>query len=188
MNKYQIAADSIKNNVSALDVAKALGLEIRHGRCKCPIHGGNDYNCRLYPGNRGYVCWVCKSGGDVIKFVQESQGLGFKAAISWLDSTFHLGLELDSPIDPAKQRAAEIALQRRKREHELQEWKKQMRFNLALLADRITERLEEIRDEHRPRTYGNWDEEFYMAVRLLPEALAFTEECETECIEGRRPE
>lgn len=115
--------------------------------------------------------------------MQESQSLGFKAAISWIDSTFHLDLELDSPIDPAKQRAAEIALQRRKKQHELEEWKKRMQFDLALLADRMTERLEELRDEHRPRTYGNWDDEFYMAVRLLPEARAFTEECEINCIE-----
>lgn len=188
MSILAVAAQTVKDSVSAQDVGTVLGLHIRNGRCQCPLHGGKDYNCVLYKGNRGYYCHVCKAGGDVISFVREYNKMSFKEAVAWLDSTFHLGLELDSPIDPAKQRAAEIALQRRKREHELQEWKKQMRFNLALLADRITERLEEIRDEHRPRTYGNWDEEFYMAVRLLPEALAFTEECETECIEGRRPE
>ena len=186
MNNLTIAVQTIKDSVSALDVGEALGLEIRHGRCRCPIHGGSDFNCVLYKGDRGYYCHVCKSGGDVISFVREYNKTSFKESIAWIDGTFSLGLNINSPVDPSKQKAAEMAIQRRKRARELQEWKEKMQFDMALVADRITEKLEEVRDEHRPRTYGNWDEEFYMAVRLLPEAREFTEKCELECIKERK--
>lgn len=185
MSRLSIAAQTIKDSVSAYDVGQVLGLEIRNGRCKCPIHGGKDYNCVLYKGNRGYYCHVCKAGGDIIGFVQEYHGYSFKEAVAWFDDTFRLGLELGKPIDPEKQRAAEIALQRRKERHELEEWKRRRRFDLMLIADRIVERLEETRDTYRPRTYGTWDERFYMAVRTLPEAREFLEACEIQCTQDK---
>lgn len=182
MSRLSVAAQVIKDSVSARDVGDMLGLEIRNGRCKCPIHGGNDYNCVLYKGNRGYYCHVCKAGGDVISFVQKYYDTSFKDAIAWLDDAFHLGLALDKPIDPAKQKEAEIALQRRKRTREFEAWKERMTFDLMLISDRIVERLEEVRDKDRPRTYGAWNERFCTAVRLLPEAKAFADECETQCV------
>jgi len=181
MSRLTVAAQTIKDSVSAQDIGAALGLEIRNGRCKCPIHGGSDYNCVLYKGNRGYYCHVCKSGGDVVQFVREYNQMSFKDAVAWIDSTFNLGLNLDKPIDPEKQRTAEIALQRRKERHQFLEWKYRMQFDLELIADRIVERLEDERDTHRPRTYGAWDETFCTAVRMLPEARAFEEECEMNC-------
>ena len=57
-----------------------------------------------------------------------------------------------------------------------------MRFDLALAADMIVERLEDIRDEKRPRTYGDWDEDFCNAVVLLPEARQFAEDCMMNCM------
>jgi len=184
LSRLSVAADTIKNNVSALDVAEALGLDVdRHGRCACPFHNGKDRNLKLFPGNRGYTCFVCHHSGDVISFVREYNGMLFKDAIAWFDRTFNLGLNLDQKIDPAEQIRAEMALQRRRERHELLEWKKQMQFKLALLADRMVEKLEEERDEYRPRTYGAWDERFVTAVKLLPEARRFAEECEINCTE-----
>ena len=187
MSRLSIAAQTIKDSVSALEVGHALGLDIdRHGRCPCPFHAGKDRNMKLFPGNRGYSCFVCHDSGDVIKFVMQYNNLLFSEAVAWFDSMFNLGLNLHRRIDPAEQRRAEMALQRRRERHELEEWKKQRMFDLALIADRIVERLEDVRDEHRPRTYGAWDKEFYMAVRLLPEARRFAEDCEMECIEVKK--
>ena len=185
MSKLTIAAQTIKDTVSAMDVGNAIGLEIRHGRCQCPFHGGKDFNCVLYGGRRGWYCHVCKQGGDVLSFAQQYYNMSFKDCVAWFCTTFRLPLDIDGDIDPQKQREAEIALQRRKRARELQEWKDRMMFGLSLFADRITERLEKERDIHRPRTYGAWDEEFCMAVRTLPEARAFTDECETDCMKEK---
>lgn len=184
-DRYAIAAQTIKDNISALDVGEAMGLEIRHGRCQCPIHGGTDFNCVLYRGNRGYYCHVCKSGGDVLSFAQRYYSFGFKDCIRWYNDTFHLGLDLQSSISPEEKRRAEIALKMRKRAIEHEEWTKRMLFNLALTAEDIVRRLENVRDEKRPRTYGEWDEEFCTAVELLPDARRFADDCMMDCMEVR---
>ena len=185
MNNYTIAVDKIKTSISALDVGEALGLEIRHGRCQCPIHGGPDFNCVLYKGDRGYHCHVCKSGGDVIKFVQEYHKTSFKDTVSWFNEAFHLGMDLDSKIDPAEAKRAEMARKMRKEACELEAWKERMRFDLFLAADRILEMLEEQRDLNAPKTANEtWDPKFCEAIRVLPAARRFTENCLIACTKG----
>ena len=183
-----IAAQTIKDRVSALDVGHAMGLEIRHGRCRCPIHGGMNYNCALYPGDRGYKCFSCGSAGDVISLVRNvNTGMSFPEAIAWFDDTFHLGLELGKPIDPEKQRRAEMALQRRKRAREYQVWLERMKFDMELTAVAILRQLEKTRDENVPKTADEeWNEKFCTAVRLIPEAERLCEECNMMCTEGKR--
>lgn len=187
MNNLTIASQTIKDTISALDVGQAIGLEIRHGRCKCPIHGGNDFNCVLYQGNRGYYCHVCKSGGDVISFAQQYYKLSFKDCIAWFNDTFHLGLDLVSTITPEKRRQAEKALQMRKRAIEFQQWKERLRFDLALTADEIVRKLEEQRDRNVPATVGEaWNDLFCEAVELLPEARRFADDCMMYCMKERK--
>lgn len=177
MNNLTIAAQTIKDSVSAVDVARAMGWEIRHGRCKCPIHGGQDYNCRLYPGDRGYVCWVCKSGGDVIRLVRESQGVGFRDAVAWFNDTFSLGMDIDSQMDPDALKKAQMQQEERKRERELTEKIERLRFDLYLAVDAVLTDLEEIRDETVPvSAYGNWDDRFAFAVKMIPEAKRLAED------------
>lgn len=185
MNKLTLAAQTIKDSVSALDAGHALGLEIRHGRCQCPIHGGTDFNCVLYKGNRGYYCHVCKSGGDVISFVQQYYRMQFPDSIRWFNDTFHLGMDIDSPMSPEAVKQAEFAQRKRVREREFREWKERMQFDLALTAEDIVRRLDELRDAHRPKTYGAWDPEFVRAVGLLPEARRFAEDCMMNCMKEK---
>lgn len=187
MTKYQLAVDIIKSNVSALDVADAFGWEVKHGRCRCPIHNGEGLNCRLYPGDRGYMCWVCKSAGDVIKLVREYQQCSFKDAVCWFNDTFHLGIDLDRKMDLEEQRRAEIALQARKEAREYEEWKSRMRFDLYLAVDRLVEMLEEQRDRNAPKTADEeWNPLFCQAVRLLPSARRFLDRCYADCMKEKR--
>ena len=183
--KYQLAVDAIKNNISAVDVGRKIGLNIdRHGRCSCPFHNGKDRNMKLFDGNRGYSCFVCHQSGDVIQFIRHYYNLSFKECISWFNEEYGLNLDLDAgmKMDPEKQRQAENALQRRKNAIELQAWKERMMFDLSLLVDRIIERLEDIRDEKRPKTYGEWDPEFCAAVAALPEARRLYDDIMMECM------
>lgn len=183
-NRYAIAAQTIKDTVSALDVGHALGWDIRHGRCKCPLHNGDGYNMKLYPGDRGYMCWVCKSAGDVISLVRNYYSdMSYKQCLQWFNDTFQLGLNLETKVSPSEQRKAEIALKMRKNAIEHDAWVKRMSFNLSLTVSDIVRRLEDIRDEKRPRTYGEWDEDFCKAIELLPEARALEEECIINCTE-----
>lgn len=186
LNKYDMAVQTIKGSVSALDVAEALGLEVRHGRCQCPIHGGQDFNCVLYKGSRGYYCHVCKDGGDVIKFVREYYGMTFKDAVAWFRDIFNLPLDLEGKIDPEKQRQAEIAIKMRKRAIAIREWKERTQFGLFLMADEILRRLEDQRDRNVPTKADEpWNKEFAEAVRLIPTARRFAEECYARCMKEK---
>lgn len=185
MNPVMMAVDVIKQNVSAQDVARMLGWEIRNGRCKCPIHGGHDFNCRVYAGDRGFYCHVCKTGGDVIKLVQQYHELSFKDSVSWINDAFHLGLDLDRKIDPDEARRAEMAQRMRKNAIEFSEWKSRTQLRLAMDADRILEGLEEQRDRNAPKTPDEpWNDAFCTAVRLIPVAKRFAENCMAGCLKG----
>ena len=184
MNNLTIAAQTIKDTISALDVGHAIGLNIdKHGRCSCPFHNGKDRNMKLFPGNRGYSCFVCHQGGDVISFVQQYYNMSFKDSIAWFNDTFSMGLDISGKIDAKKQEAAKNAILMRKRAYELEEWRERMQFNIAIMADRIVDRLEKIRDEKRPRRFGEeWNEDFCTAVVILPDARRFADDCMMDCI------
>lgn len=183
MYNIALAVEKIKASVSAQDVGEMLGLEIRHGRCRCPIHGGNDFNCVLYKGDRGYYCHVCKSGGDVIKFVQEYHKTSFKDTVAWINEAFNLGLDLERKIDQAEAKRAENAIRMRKNAIELAAWKDRMRFDLFLLADKLLEMLEEQRDLNVPKTPDEpWNQKFCEAIRMIPAARRFAESCLMDCI------
>lgn len=186
MNNLTIAAQAIKDTISAMDVGQAIGLEIRHGRCQCPFHGGKDFNCVLYKGNRGWYCHVCKAGGDVISFAQQYYKMTFKDCVSWFNDTFRMGLDISGNISPEKKKQAENALLMRKRAIELQEWKDRMQFNLALTAMDLVDKCEKVRDDRRPRTYGDWDPGFCDAVIILPDARQFAEDCMMDCIKENK--
>ena len=185
MTNLSMAVQTIRDTISAQDVGNALGLEIRRGRCKCPIHNGGDFNCVLYRGNRGFYCHTCKTGGDVIRLVELVNQIQFKDAVAWVNQTFSMGLDLESKLSPEEERRAKNALKMRKRAIEHKEWVARFQFDLALTADDIVRRLEEIRDEKRPRTYGEWDEGFCKAVELLPQARRFADDCMMNCMEVR---
>ena len=190
MTNLAMAAQTIKDSISALDVGKAIGLDIdRHGRCPCPFHNGKDRNLKLFDGSRGYSCFVCHDGGDVIKFVRQYYSMSFKDAVAWFNDTFHLGLELERKMNPDEIRRAEIALQARKRAIEDREWKEKMQFDLALAADQIVQRLEEERDKNVPHTADEpWNDDFAGAIRVLPEARRFADDCMMNCTERKEDE
>lgn len=184
MNRIDIAVQTIKDTISAQDVGQAIGLEIRHGRCQCPMHGGHDFNCVLYKGNRGFYCHVCKQGGDVIRFAQRYYNMSFKDTVAWFNGTFGLGMDIDSPMSPEASKQAEFAQTRRAMERETAELTARLQYGLYLTAEDIISRLEIIRDDKRPRTYADrWDPDFCAAVETLPEAKRFADECMMNCIE-----
>ena len=88
------ACAMVRNAVSAIEVGKALGLNVdRHNRCSCPFHNGQDRNMKLYEGNRGYYCFVCHKGGDCISLVRGVvPECSYVDAMWWINDQFKLGL------------------------------------------------------------------------------------------------
>lgn len=75
------------------------------------------------------------------------------------------------------------AVEHRRTHEELMKWKEQMRFDLYLNAIEILKRLEQIRDDNMPGPDDDWNEEFCMAIELIPEARRFYEDMAMECTE-----
>lgn len=177
MNQLTIAAQRIKDTISAEDVGAALGLEIRHGRCRCPLHGGGDFNCVLYKGNRGFYCHVCKRGGDVIQFVREYHDMSFKDAVAWFNDTFGLGMDVDSPMDPKRLEEAKEAQRKRVEKSRLMELRKDARTNRENTAMGMLVRLEDMMERHAPRTpEDGFSQKFRAASGMIPTVKGMIEE------------
>lgn len=115
--------------------------------------------------------------------MKEYYGMSFRDTISWFNSTFSLGMDIDSPMSPEAVKQAENARKQREEERAFREWKERMQFDLFLTADEILERLEEQRDKNVPRTPDEpWNAKFCEAVRLIPVAKRFADRCYMKCI------
>lgn len=97
--------DRIKESVPMREAVEYYGFRVnRHGRMPCPFHNGRDPNLRVYPGGRGYHCFVCGATGDVIDFAARLFGLDARQAARRLNEDFRLGLALDGRPDPSASR------------------------------------------------------------------------------------
>jgi DNA primase len=73
---------------------------------RCPFHEERTASFSVNPGKGLFHCFGCGKGGDMIRFVEEIQGLDFAGAVEWLADRFHIQLEYEdaAPADDAKRR------------------------------------------------------------------------------------
>jgi DNA primase len=74
---------------------------------RCPFHEERTPSFSVNAVDKLYYCFGCGAGGDVIKFVQETEQLDFAGAIEWLAERFNVPLEYEesSPqADEARRR------------------------------------------------------------------------------------
>lgn len=84
---------AIKAAVTVRDAAIRYGITVgRDGMALCPFHGEKTPSMKIYPGDRGFYCFGCGAGGDVIKFTAMLFDLSSKEAAEKLDEDFGLGL------------------------------------------------------------------------------------------------
>lgn len=178
LNNLSLAVDIIKNNVSAIDAGKAMGLNVdNHNRCSCPFHNGKDRNMKLYDGNRGFSCFVCHESGDVIKLVRKYHGMSFKDAVAWFNDTFGLGMDIDSPMDPKRLEEAKEAQRKRVEKSLLMELRKDARTNRETTAMGMLVRLEDMMERHAPRTpEDGFSQKFRTASWMIPMVNGMIEE------------
>lgn len=127
-------AEIIKERVTTLDMMERAGIQAdRRGMAVCPFHGDRDASLKVYRDpRRGWHCYGCHAGGDVIDFAMRLYGVGFREAVSRINEEFALGLPLGEPMTGAQRRAmreeierakqARQALQRREHEAENAYW------------------------------------------------------------------
>ena len=110
----RISDDAIAETRRASDLVDVVGDRVRlkkQGRRfvgLCPFHNEKSPSFSVDPAEGLYYCFGCKKGGDVFKFVQETEGVGFLDAVRLLADK--AGIELDEgPADPNADRKAAMS-------------------------------------------------------------------------------
>jgi len=79
----QIDVERLKSTISIQDILADAGVTLKRGRCRCPLHQGQ--NATSFSVSNGFFhCFSCAESGDVIALTQKLYGLGFKEAVDYL--------------------------------------------------------------------------------------------------------
>lgn len=110
-------AENIRQSVSTKMLMEAAGIEVnRQGFSVCPLHHEKTASLKVYNGSRGWWCFGCQTGGDVIDLARHLWGIDFRQAIVRIDSMFSLGL-VNRP-QTAQERREEQRYRESRREEE----------------------------------------------------------------------
>lgn len=175
-DRTAVFTDIVKSSVTGAETGKALGLDIRKGRCRCPVHNGDGFNCSLSRTKPFFHCFVCGAKGDVFDLVRAVTDMPFPDILTWFNDTFRLGMDIDSPVDEKRLKTAKNRLKRKAEERRFRERIEQLDFDMYLAACTAHDRMEEQRDLNRPRLYSeDWNDQFAVAVEILPEVRSAME-------------
>ena len=92
---------SIEAVREAADMVEIVGTRVQLRRVgarwtgRCPFHDERTPSFSVSPEKKTYHCFGCKAGGDVIRFVQEMEGLDFVGAVEWLADRYRIELEYE---------------------------------------------------------------------------------------------
>ena len=117
-----ISPDSVDRVKQAADIIEVISAhtDLRRQGARyvglCPFHDERTPSFSVEPQEKLYHCFGCGVGGDVIKFVEEKDGLGFAEAVELLADRYGVELEREQE-DPR----AEAKRQRRRRLEQLLE-------------------------------------------------------------------
>lgn len=77
-------------------VAEFYGFRTnRQGFCLCPFHADSHPSMKIYQHDKGYFCFTCHEGGDVVKFVGQLFNLTNEEACKKLIEDFSLPIKLE---------------------------------------------------------------------------------------------
>ncbi|HVD86968.1 MAG TPA: DNA primase [Solirubrobacterales bacterium] len=117
-----ISPESLERVKQAADIVEVVSAhtDLRRQGARyvglCPFHEERTPSFSVEPQEKLYHCFGCGVGGDVIKFVEEKEGMGFAEAVELLADRYGVELEREQE-DPR----AEARRQRRRRLEQLLE-------------------------------------------------------------------
>lgn len=164
MIDLRIYAPQIKELVSCRRFLEYNGIKVnRRGFAVCPLHGDTDASLKVYDGDRGWTCYGCHKGGDVINLAKAYYGVTFSETIRRLNDDFSLGLTLDKAPSVrdrfvfAARRAVEVENRRREeRRAELEEKEYLDWLGWLIWLDAMATDNEPKRDEEWSPAFCGW--------------------------------
>lgn len=177
---YQIEA--IKSQINMFDVCDKYGIDVnRSGFAICPFHDDSNPSMKVYPSNRGYHCYVCHAGGDVIDFVSKYFSIPFHEALKRIDEDFGLNLGIGNALTEDQEKEhRRISYQKRKRKKLLKRTENELYEKFYDALDWKL-RLERLKAEFAPKTPSNdFDPVYEFAVHELPSAADDVEIADTK--------
>ena len=96
-----ITKSSIEAAVAAADMIEIVSgrTQLRRSGAqwtgRCPFHDDQNPSFSVNPVEKLYHCFSCGKGGDLIKFVRETEGLDFAPAVEWLADRYGVELEYE---------------------------------------------------------------------------------------------
>jgi DNA primase len=92
---------SVREAAAAADMVEVVSArtQLRRSGARwtglCPFHDEKTPSFSVNPADKLYYCFGCGAGGDVIKFVQETEQLDFAQAVEWLAERYRVTLEYE---------------------------------------------------------------------------------------------
>lgn len=149
----------IRDEVPMERLCSLIGIPVRHGFAVCPLHPDSNASMRVYPGDKGFYCFGCHQGGDVIDFLALITKQSRSDAARQLAQTFCVpeaaqGKKRESIL--SRQKARENRLHMRDVANTLAEIYRAQNANMSRYAPSL-------QDVDKP-----WPEAFEIACSLLP--------------------
>jgi len=87
----------VRDSVTMKQIAEMYGYRVtRSGFMSCPFHGKDEHpSMKVYDGNKGFHCFVCHKGGDIIDFVRKHDNLDFQPAVRLIANHFGIPIADD---------------------------------------------------------------------------------------------
>jgi DNA primase len=92
---------SVEEVVAAADMVEIVSgrTQLRRSGAqwtgRCPFHDDQNPSFSVNAVEKLYHCFTCGEGGDLIKFVRETEGLEFASAVEWLADRYGVQLEYE---------------------------------------------------------------------------------------------
>ena len=154
MTDMRMFIPQVKMAVTVRQLLEHNGIRInRQGFCVCPLHGDRDASLKVYGGERGWTCYGCHKGGDVINMAKELYGVNLSGAIRRLNDEFSLNLPLDEKVNVKDRFLFKAGQIRRESDREREEHRKELlekeywdTYDMWMFLDRCVRELEPERD------------------------------------------
>lgn len=163
-------AGTIKASVTMMDAVSYYGIDVdrRTRKALCPFHQDTHPSMHIYPRDKGYHCFVCGVGGDVIDFVMRLFGLSFMDACKKIDEDFRLGLDIgEEQSEDERKRAAREFAERMDRKREAAETRQRLEDLYGAAYNRFAY-LDRMKQQNTPKDpSGPISPEYAYACRLI---------------------